>query len=330
MKGTQFVKDFFNQIKNLSQPKLKIYKSFFEMFIENLKPYDQGIIFDGFAGQGVYRDESNQINSDIIDVGSPILAMIAGIEYLNEQKRAHLRFIFIEKEFKSFKILCENIAQCFFHMVDGFKIVTIKSEKKAEFEIVDHNDYFNVQIYCDEFQNQIDLYNFESLEENQKLLSILDPFGYKDLGHESLYKLVGKNKEILVTLMSKWINRHKEIDTHKESILSTLRIKENDLKELINQNDIAFKFGEYLQQFNSNDHNIRPIYMKLRNSKIPYMLIYVAGQSISYNAMFERFSNKSEQDFILYEWRQQPTTNYKVFYYNYYIFIISILDCKEL
>jgi len=296
MKGTQFVKDFFNQIKNLSQPKLKIYKSFFEMFIENLKPYDQGIIFDGFAGQGVYRDESNQINSDIIDVGSPILAMIAGIEYLNEQKRAHLRFIFIEKEFKSFKILCENIAQCFFHMVDGFKIVTIKSEKKAEFEIVDHNVYFNVQIYCDEFQNQIDLYNFESLEENQKLLSILDPFGYKDLGHESLYKLVGKNKEILVTLMSKWINRHKEIDT----------------------------------QFNSNDHNIRPIYMKLRNSKIPYMLIYVAGQSISYNAMFERFSNKSEQDFILYEWRQQPTTNYKVFYYYYYIFIISILDCKEL
>ncbi len=70
--------------------------------------------------------------------------------------------------------------------------------------------------------------------------------------------------------------------------------------------------------------------MKLRNSKIPYMLIYVAGQSISYNAMFERFSNKSEQDFILYEWRQQPTTNYKVFYYYYYIFIISILDCKEL
>lgn len=85
---------FFKNAKQLSQPKLKIYKEYFKKFINNLRSNEEGIIFDGFAGQGKYENKEN--DQDLIDTGSPLLALQAGIEYLNKNEKCNLKFVFVE------------------------------------------------------------------------------------------------------------------------------------------------------------------------------------------------------------------------------------------
>ena len=47
-------REFFQKVRELSQPKLKIYKGYIETFLNSIDEDTEAIIFDGFAGQGHY------------------------------------------------------------------------------------------------------------------------------------------------------------------------------------------------------------------------------------------------------------------------------------
>jgi len=201
----------------------------------------------------------------------------------------------------------------------------IISEKKAEIRINELkqnklNIYFSIELCNCDYKSQIN--RFKVLTEKEKLLTILDPFGYIDLSAESIVDLIGKNKEILVTLMANTINRHKHI--HKDSVLKTLRIKENELDNLDNIESFSFKFGDYLSKFNVS--NIKPIYFNLKNDKhmLYYSLIFVTSSEKSYSEMYRRCDQhktyhhneiNDEFEFSLYVWKKQPidlNRNYSV------------------
>jgi hypothetical protein len=54
----------------------------------------------------------------MIDIGSPILALSAGINYLNKYKRCNLKFVFVEKCYKNYRILCKNILNWVYELLD--------------------------------------------------------------------------------------------------------------------------------------------------------------------------------------------------------------------
>lgn len=242
---------------------------------------------------GVYQNQDEQ--KDVVDVGSPLLALITGIDYLNLNDKCKFKFIFVEKDTHNYKILIKNVFQCIYTLLnDSFSVISIKSKHKVEIEIIEKlNIFFRVEIHNGEFKNHIN--RFETLASNQRLLTIADPFGYKDLAIDGINKLVGENKDLLVTFMSSAINRHKGIDTHQSSVCSTLRMKKSELHEL-NDDDVssALKFGDYLNEFNTNQ--IDPIYFKIKNSSNAtiYVLIFITSHLTAFSEMFHRFNeNKS-------------------------------------
>lgn len=50
--STILPREFFQKVRKLSQPKLKIYKGYIETFLNSIDEDTEAIIFDGFAGQG--------------------------------------------------------------------------------------------------------------------------------------------------------------------------------------------------------------------------------------------------------------------------------------
>jgi three-Cys-motif partner protein len=288
---------FFKNPKQLSQPKLKIYKEYFKKFINNLRPNEEGIIFDGFAGQGKYEKKENENDQDLIDTGSPLLALQAGIEYLNKNEKCNLKFVFVEQFYTNYKILCKNVMNLIFDTLnDHFIYGLIKTENEFELKINEIknekiNIYFSIEIRNCDYIEQIN--RFDKLKDNERLLSILDPFGYIDLSFDDISKLIGQNKEILVTFMVNAISRHKNI--YKNSILKLLRINENEFKDLDGGPfSYATKFGNYLSKLN-NKSNLKPIYFELKSKSnlTIYFLIFVTNSFTSYNQIYDIFEKNS-------------------------------------
>lgn len=305
-------KEFFLKVRQLSQPKLRIYQSYLKTFINNLSSHEEGIVFDGFAGQGVYKNI--EMKTDMVDLGSPLLALMPGIEYLNKYKRANLKYIFVEKNEENFKVLIMNVLQCIHALldIDTFKLISYTDRNLQKIEIIDEkNRFISVEINNGEFKDHVE--RFCEIKPNQRLLSLVDPFGYKDLDIENIESLAGKNKEILITFMAGLMKRYRQIETHQDTISNILNVDKEELVDLNTEIKISVQFGNRLNE--SNTSMIDPLYLKIKNrcNATVYVLIFITNDryaSQEMNKCFIRNSNNTDEyEFSLLLWQESNKTS---------------------
>ena len=180
---------------------------------------------DGFAGRGSYNaDARQQLEDDLSDWGSPIIAVAKALEALNNSTQNKFQeifskhefavnFIFNEKDRDNLKYLKALVAERF--GLYGWKPeeaeeMTERLEDSIVYEgqVRPRGDSFvrkakiRVQYFNREF-HQLDLDAIPS-----PLFSFIDPFGISSIPMDAMKKLVGADREVFLNLMVATINRN--------------------------------------------------------------------------------------------------------------------------
>lgn len=293
-KATEFSENI-DEVHEHNKVKQAIYRDYLNAFVNILLNSSLGvIIFDGFAGQGIYKQSENDNNISVENIGSeymgsPLLALDSCLTYLGNKKndkKYEVKLIFVEEDKINYANLCFNIQQRAETLgTDYFTMMT--SENKFTMEKTDTNVKFNLEVHNDKFENQIDnvirchkssLYN--------RLLSIVDPFGYNILSDTNMSKLVGNNKEIIVTLMARNLNQFNNTTQNSSNIAKVLRVSEEELKNINSELDLAKMFGDNLKKSSENTNSsIKPLYFKMTS----FVLVFISNNKKGFFEMKKQF-----------------------------------------
>lgn len=294
-KATEFFENIDEKHEH-SKAKHWIYRRYLDAFVHIIHySGNRVIIFDGFAGQGIYKkdkSDSDQTETEKDYHGSPLLALESCLTYLHNKKKCNCVLIFVEENEINYEELVKNI-----------KNTVEKTEEISDSNFADEDGKFSIkknttdikfylEVNNDKFENHIDnVLKYQS--DKSRLLSIVDPFGYKVLSNPNIPKLVGVNKEIIVTLMVKQMNQYKNSAKHLENISNALRVDEEELKNIKSELDIAIMFGENLKK-----SSINPIYFKIKNIKncTSFMLVFISNNKKGFYEMKKTFYYKSNNN----------------------------------
>ena len=105
-------------------------------------------------------------------------------------------------------------------------------------------------------------------------------------------KLVGENKEIIVTLMANRMNQFKNTIKHSSNIAKVLRVYVEVLKNINSELELAKIFGENLKNSSENTNSaINPIYFKIKNktNHTSFVLVFISNIKKGFFEMKKRF-----------------------------------------
>lgn len=188
------------------------------------------IIYDGFAGAGVY---SNAWDEDIAKYGSPLIAIRVSIEHFITKGKLINRFnprvsievgpndgvadyrmtnysirvYLVEGNISNFNKLVKNVGIIF----DLYAIKFIRKKRSTDcVEIFSADDSISIscRVSHEKFENVDPPHIFAS----DRLVAFIDPFGYKHIPMSHVSKFVGLRKEIYINYMSQFVNRFFNVD----------------------------------------------------------------------------------------------------------------------
>lgn len=221
--------DFFQHDTPHGYVKRFIWKRYLQAFVAKTQNAGyKSLIYDGFAGAGLY---SESLHTDIASLGSPLIAIHVSIEYLIKKQNTicpylqniddfrinpplhrqmhdySIQVYLVEANITNFQRLVENVQRAFNSYGIRF---TIKPYYPLYVEVLSVND--SISVACRISHNIFQYVNPPILNGGDRLVSLIDPFGYTHIPMSHVEKFVGPGKEIFINFMSQFVNRFFDVN----------------------------------------------------------------------------------------------------------------------
>lgn len=183
------------------------------------------LIYDGFAGAGLYPDSHNE-PLDIANYGSPIIALRVSIQRFIKVLKLHNRFIpcfqnpvleytVNNRQMGDCKVQiylveanksnCDELVQNVQMVFRSYQIHYIVIHFPAYLEVLSNVDW--IPVGCRIYHNIFENVDPPTVTERDRLVTFIDPFGYTQTPMYHVEKFLGSRKEIFINFMSPYVNR---------------------------------------------------------------------------------------------------------------------------
>lgn len=275
------------------------------------------LIYDGFAGAGVYGDK---LSDDIAKYGSPLIAMHVSIQYfIRKNKTSHsflpclpqyisysvvhrnrqmekyrIQLYLVEKEKKYFKGLVKNVIIVF----SSYKINCIKITRSPDcVEIFSDDDSISLacRISCKIFE----YVDPPVVSASDRLVSFIDPFGFTQIPMSHVQKFVGLRKEIFINFMSQFVNRFLDVNEQGMQLLYGMDKAKIELRLLRYTSDRLENGMSLYKDILKENCNTKafPLSFEMRDKRNHrlYHMIFISCHEKGFEAMKEAM-NRGTQD----------------------------------
>ncbi|XP_063409223.1 uncharacterized protein LOC134692681 [Mytilus trossulus] len=322
--------DFFKEDTPHGFIKRCIYKKYLQQFIAETQ--DAGLVshvYDVFAGEGnrysndwspVYSNEGNSTNIELY--GSPVIALRVAIEYfvsakqlsnvynpcvVSEDNLEHtcelqhysIRFCFVEKNQKSFKILVDNIKLTFVFYNIAFNIEEVKKRKNTikEVEISSRNEDFPIFICIknDEFENL----DPPDLKERECMSTFIDPYGYSQIPMERVEKFIGPRKSAFINFMYNFVHRFRKTKVGEPHVTRLFDLSKELLEEQIDGGKKLVEIYTERLKVKSETEFVLNFEVISKVNQVLYYLIFVTNDYSNLKWMKKSFVFGSQFDYKL-------------------------------
>lgn len=324
--------DFFANDTPHGYVKRFMWKRYLQSFVAKTQQKEKyhTLIYDGFAGAGVYSDEWHD---DIAKYGSPLIALRVSINYFiknnqnckglrfeptqddNEQfvadnqslqiKNCMIQVYLVEKDETNFKKLAKNVGLMF----RSYKIPFIRrphsscSSKYIEIISEDVNVSLGCCLKCDDFEKV----GPPAMVDKDRLVALIDPFGYTQIPMSHVQKFVGSGKEVFINFMSKFVNRF--FDVQGEQMQNLFGLNKRELESRLSHtrhNSDSFEnrislYKDILKEKSDKTSYALSFLMKCISNARLYHMIFISCHEKGFEAMKEAMNTCSQdpREFLL-------------------------------